>query len=130
MITLQRAHELLMNEDGSLYWKHHPHRSDLIGKRAGHINNGYWRLAIDGQEYYAAQIVWLMTYSEWPDRTVDHIDPPTTYDGPSNLRLATKAQNIANSGMNIRNTSGLKGVSFCSATGKWRASIRIDGREK
>ncbi len=76
MITCIRAHELLRANfrTGELFWIYNHQRPDLIGKRAGHINNGYWRLSIDGQEYYACQIIWLMYYGRWCDRTIDHED--------------------------------------------------------
>lgn len=130
MITYERAHSILTCDNGILIWKRHYQRPDLIGKRAGHINNGYWRLAIDGNEYYAAQIVWLMTRGVWPTNTVDHEDHNKLNDQPDNLRLATKAQNCANSKMNVRNTSGFKGVSYSAVMAKWQATIRINGVSK
>lgn len=117
-------------ETGILTWKFHYQRPDLIGQQAGHVNNGYRRLSIDGHEVYSSQVMWLMYYGEWPNFTVDHIDCDKLNDKISNLRKADKAQNSANSKMNCRNTSGFRGVSFCSTTNKWRASIRINGREK
>lgn len=132
MLTMERASQLLKPdfETGKLVWIQNYQRSDLKGRRAGHINNGYWRLSIDGTEYYVCQIIWLLYYGYLPVKTIDHEDGVGTNDAISNLRLASKGQNAANSKMNSRNTSGFKGVSFCKATGRWRASIRINGTEK
>lgn len=132
MLTRQRILHLLHVdvESGKLFWKNHEQRPDLIGQEAGHINEGYRRLSIDGHEVYASQIIWFIRRREWPKFTLDHRDTDKLNDSISNLRKATKAQNAFNSAMNARNTSGFKGVSFCRSTNKWRASIRIAGREK
>lgn len=65
--------------------------------------------------------------SEWPPdgMEVDHIDCDPTNDKWSNLRLATRAQNCANSTAR-KNSTGFKGV---QARGKkWVAGIKIDGK--
>ncbi len=46
----------------------------------------------------------------------------------SNLRVATKSQNMANRGPARNNKSGLKGVFFDKARGKWQASIGVQCR--
>lgn len=46
----------------------------------------------------------------------------------SNLRVATKQQNGANKAIPAHNTSGLKGVTFHAAAGKWQGQIRAGGR--
>ena len=131
MLTQERAKSLLaLEEDGRLRWIDHYQRPDLIGKLAGSRNQGYWRLAVDGVQYYACQIVWLIVYGYIPDVTIDHEDQDGYNDRPGNLRLSTKGQNAMNSRMNSRNTSGLKGVSMCSSTGQWRADIRVNGKSK
>jgi hypothetical protein len=33
-----------------------------------------------------------------------------------------------NRGKNKNNTSGIKGVTFCKCTGKWRAQIMVNGK--
>lgn len=58
--------------------------------------------------------------------TVDHIDGDGTNNQRSNLRLATRAQNMANKGMYSTNKSGFKGVSWNKKNGKWRAQISKD----
>lgn len=58
---------------------------------------------------------------------VDHIDGNGLNNTRENLRLATKFQNIANSKLNKRNTSGFKGVSRSGSA--WRARINVHGKE-
>lgn len=57
---------------------------------------------------------------------VDHINGISLDNRKSNLRIATRAQNLqAKSGMR-NNTSGYRGVSFNKALGKWGAYISIN----
>lgn len=132
MLTKSQVSKYLAADfvEGTLSWVYHDQRPDLVGKVAGCVNNGYRRLSVCGIEVYAYQVIWLMFYGEWPAFTIDHIDMDTLNDSIFNLRIASKAQNTANSVMNRLNTSGLRGVSFCRSTGKWRASIQIDGISK
>lgn len=57
---------------------------------------------------------------------VDHRDCNPLNNRRSNLRLATKSQNMMNRGRFSSNTSGFKGVTK-RATGKWRARIQVNG---
>lgn len=58
---------------------------------------------------------------------VDHQDCNGLNNCRSNLRTATKSQNMHNMRTPVRNTSGVKGVSWSKAAGKWRAEIKMDG---
>lgn len=60
---------------------------------------------------------------------VDHINGVGLDNRRENLRLATRAQNLANSASR-RGTSDFKGVSHDKQTGRWVAQITIDGRNK
>lgn len=61
---------------------------------------------------------------------IDHKNGDTFDARRSNLRLATRAQNTANSGARINNKSGLKGVSHApyNKSKPWRAAIVVDGK--
>lgn len=54
---------------------------------------------------------------------VDHEDRNTLNNRRVNLRVCTNSQNLMNRGANANSKSGLKGVTFCKATGRWRATI-------
>jgi hypothetical protein len=58
---------------------------------------------------------------------VDHVDGNGLNNLRSNLRAATKAQNMFNRRKCVRNTSGVKGV-HPTPNGKWRAVIRVNGK--
>jgi uncharacterized Fe-S cluster protein YjdI len=59
---------------------------------------------------------------------VDHRDGDGLNNRRSNLRVASHAQNNWNKGPKSNSRSGLKGIWFHAATGKWRASIRANGK--
>ena len=61
------------------------------------------------------------------DIEVDHQDRNGLNNVRTNLRLATRAQNMANGRLRRTNTSGYRGVTFHKQTGKWSASIRANG---
>ena len=61
-------------------------------------------------------------------RCVDHIDNNKLNNNLTNLRFATVSENSRNTKITVRNTSGVKGVSWEKQYKKWRAQIRIDGK--
>lgn len=58
---------------------------------------------------------------------VDHENGDKLDNRRSNLRLSTRAENARNVGKTANNTTGYKGVSRCSQTGKWRVTVVLDG---
>lgn len=58
---------------------------------------------------------------------VDHIDGDGLNNRRSNLRLATRSQNIYNKPANRGGTSKFKGVHWNPKLNKWRASVTIKG---
>lgn len=65
-----------------------------------------------------------------PKQLVDHINNDPLDNRKSNLRLANPQQNQSNQGIRKNNKSGYKGVSFHKASGKWQATISVDGKSK
>lgn len=59
---------------------------------------------------------------------VDHRDGNGLDCRRHNLRVATRVQNIANSGPRAGKSSQYKGVQFIKKTGRWRATIGKEGR--
>ncbi|WP_419247976.1 HNH endonuclease [Rhodococcus erythropolis] len=58
---------------------------------------------------------------------VDHRNRDPLDNRRINLRVCTLSQNGANKTISSRNTSGFKGVSYCSQTKQWRATITLEG---
>ena len=60
---------------------------------------------------------------------IDHIDGDRTNNRIENLRLATKAENGWNrQHLDKRNSSGFTGVYWCIRDQKWRARIKVNGK--
>lgn len=60
---------------------------------------------------------------------VDHINGNTLDNRKSNLRLATKRTNAQNMKSNRGSTSKYKGVCWDKFRNKWRATIKVDGKQ-
>lgn len=58
---------------------------------------------------------------------IDHKNCLPGENQRSNLREATKSQNMANTHRRSNNTSGFKGVSWDKVNRKWIARIRVPG---
>lgn len=76
--------------------------------------------------------LWLhRLFTDAPDGLdVDHIDRDGLNNRRSNLRLATRAQNLQNQGLRENNTSGFKGVNWHKLRQKWRAYIQANGKRR
>lgn len=61
---------------------------------------------------------------------VDHRDGNGLDNRRSNIRPATIGENARNARIRSDNTSGYKGVSFHKVTGRWSATIAINGKSK
>lgn len=86
----------------------------------------YWQVCIGGANLLAHRVVYLLaTGSDPKEMNIDHINGDGTDNRIENLRLATPAQNSWNRGLNKNNTSGIKGVRFYKATGRWHATIWV-----
>lgn len=96
---------------------------------AGYVDpRGYPRVQINRRSHLVHRLAFLYMTGRWPDGDVDHIDGNTGNNKWSNLRIATKAQNLANAKRSKHNTSGFKGVYFRSDRQKWCAEIRTERR--
>lgn len=134
-LTQERLKELLRYspETGLFYWL-----QDRGGKRSGEEagcrKRTYILISVDDVVYRAHHLAWFYMTGEWPDPFVDHRDLNKHNNIWTNLRLATKSQNMANVGLIKSNKSGLKGVSRYragEAYGKpWQASIGKDGKSR
>jgi hypothetical protein len=117
---------------GKFHWRHRGRGVPDISKEAGRINgNGYREIGVNGRLYAANRLAWLYMTGEWPAGDVDHRDLDRANNCWGNLREATRAQNIANTGIRSTNRSGYKGV-FASAQypHRWQAQIRVNGKKK
>lgn len=124
-------------ETGALAWKARPKhhfgkernwKSWLVrfeGKTTGSLSPlGYLITVINNKTYCAHRVAWTIAKDRWPQGEVDHINGKRSDNRLSNLREVTSAQNSWNLSWMPHNTSGVKGVAWCSRRNTWRARIR------
>jgi hypothetical protein len=122
--------EYFTYEDGNLYWNKLLSRRNPVGKLAGSFaSNGYRQVQIDGTNYRVHRIIYEMLVGEIERGCyIDHINGDKSDNRLENLRVATPAQNQANSKTPRNNTSGYKGVSYIKSRGKFQATIAVNGK--
>lgn len=92
--------------------------------------DGYVKIYIDDWRPFAHRLAWFYMTKKWPTEEIDHRDNDASNNAWDNLRVATRVENARNYGISVRNKTGVKGVHLCKQTGKYRASIRLNGKTK
>lgn len=87
---------------------------------------GYLRVSIDKHYYRLHRVIWKMMTGEDPQGLIDHKDRNRTNNAWSNLRLASSAQNQANS---TRSGSLPRGVKRDKRRNHFCAEIRRNGKK-
>ncbi len=106
-----------------LYWKVSLSNRIRIGEIAGSIHHtGYVWIRIYGYNYPAHILCWLHTYGEVAK--LDHKDRIPWHNKITNLRKATRSQNMAN--RVLPSKLGVRGV-YEARNGKFEARIQVDG---
>lgn len=119
-------------ETGDLIWKWRPDKSPNInarwvGKKAGQLTpQGRLAIRIDGVLYLAHRLIWLHVTGDWPAYQLDHKDLNPLNNRFDNLREADDSSNMCN--RKARNATGVKGVYFVKAKGKWGSQITKSGK--
>ncbi len=127
----ERTPDMFASGTRPAQWRCRNWNSKNAGAGANCIDpNGYGRIRICGRDYRAHRLAWLWMTGGWPENDIDHVNLIKSDNRFANLREATKSQNLANIRMFKTNTSGYKGVSWFSQTGKWVAHIRLAGKSK
>lgn len=98
--------------------------------KKGGIGNGggYLIISVDGAGYRAHRLAWLYMTGSWPDRDIDHRDGDRLNNKWSNLRAASRSENIHNIAMRPQNTSGRKGATWDASRQKWMSQITVNGK--
>jgi hypothetical protein len=92
-------------------------------------SRGYLIIRIDGRNYLAHRLAFLFMTGIWPPHQIDHVNLDRADNRWVNLRMATGAQNSANTRVKANNKSGFKGVGWCKGRRKWRAQIQANGKQ-
>jgi len=118
-------------ETGALFWR----ASDDMPKewntrRAGReaftttMKNGYKMGRVLGVGLTAHRVIMAMVNDEWPPVDVDHINRDRADNRLSNLRLASRQENLRNT--SAATSSGVTGVTWSKRYRKWVAQIGVD----
>lgn len=111
---------------GIFVWKVRTSDRIRIGNVAGSFRSGYRIIRIKGSIYHAHRIAWLFVHGTWPSHDIDHINLVRDDNRISNLREATRSENLRNVAIRDINKSGLKGVS--SNKRQYMARICVHGK--
>lgn len=118
---------------GRFKWRVSPSNNVQAGSDAGCINpaTGYVDIKIGNRVHKAHRLAMLWMNGTIRKPCVDHIDGNKSNNAFLNLREATVSQNQQNRvDATSRSNSGYLGVSFHQASGKYRAMIKADGKNK
>lgn len=88
---------------------------------------GYRQGTFLGERYLAHRAIWAMVHDEWPAEQIDHINGDPSDNRINNLRSVSCAENGRNKKRPSTNTSGVTGVRWDKAAGKWHSQIKRDG---
>lgn len=91
-----------------------------------------WQVKVDNIKYTVSRIIYYMAHGEIFDNLqIDHKDKNWLNNNTWNLRLDTDGSiQRVNTLKRKDNISGVVGVSWKQANGKWMASVRLEGRTK
>lgn len=91
---------------------------------------GYLHIRISRKKLYLAhRLAWLYVYGCWPNGNIDHINGNPADNRICNLREATQLQNNWNAKIVNKRSKFRKGVCFDPRRKKYRAYIKIDGKQ-
>lgn len=100
------------------------------GSIAGYKNTaGYIVIRVNSRPYYAHRLAWLYHYGRLPSSEIDHVNGDKSDNRISNLRLCDKYQNQCNREHCKNAKIKMKGVDFMKSKGKFRARIRVRGKD-
>lgn len=105
----------------------------LTGKKVGFVvkAKGYVCIGVLGKKCNAHRLAFLLAHGRWPRGEVDHVDGNKLNNRLANLREAQRSTNSQNQiRAHNRNRSGLLGVAWDAARGKWISAIFFEGRKK
>lgn len=131
---LERVQELLTYEPdtGLLRWRQSlkyarwSHESGDVAGKPG--PDGCLVVWLEKWSWRAHRLIWLLVTGNDPGiNEIDHRDGNASHNWWSNLRLATRSEQLANRRRPRNNKSGVKGV-MQRPSGRWSAYITFDGK--
>jgi hypothetical protein len=136
MTDAKTVRELLHydQETGIFTWKmRQDRRQQWNGRFAGRVagtagvKRRYININIGNRLYRAHRLAWLYVNGEWPVGDIDHINCNPADNRISNLRVATRSQNAANTRRHQDSKTEFKGI---KRNGRgWLARIKVSGKQ-
>lgn len=124
-----KCHLQYIPETGIFIWVNPTSFRVAKGSEAGSLSpTGYLTIRLFGKLYQAHRLAWLYMTGEMPSKHIDHINCNKADNRFKNLREATNAENVMNSGIRSNNTSGFKGVKWNKNRNKWVADCTANGK--
>lgn len=130
-ITQKRLKKLLKYDPdtGEFRWRIRRSNRAPKGSIAGCRDRyGYIVIRLDETLYKAHRLAWLYCYGVWPAKNLDHINQTPGDNRIANLREADQHENNQNRRVQRNSQSGVTGVSWNKAHGRWQARIYTDGK--
>jgi len=115
---------------GKLYWALSK-RGVNAGGEAGNLSVwGNWKVMVCGHTISRGRIVWVMHHGWIPSNVfIAHMNNNNADDRIENLKLMSGFELSWGKGLNKLNRSGYKGVSYSKRKKKYKAAIRIYGKD-
>lgn len=134
-LTADRARELLnyAPDTGAFTWRVARPNVAKPGQPAGSRRHDYMILRLDGVNYMAHRVAWLIVHGAWPADEIDHVNGEKFDNRLANLRVVDRSGNKENMrAARADNKSGFLGVHIKPANTRrpFVASIRVDGALK
>ena len=112
-VLIDRLKQLFSyNPDTGLFKRKLSRGNAKKGTVVGRLDTkGYLRVCVDGKDYKLHRLAWLLTYGDWPEDQIDHINGDKTDNWISNFRDCNCSENCSNQhGPRKNNKLGLQGV--------------------
>lgn len=125
-LTQEYLQSLFEYRDGNLYWKKTINSRAIKNSKAGYISKkGYCYITVNKKTFLAHRLIFTFFHGYIPN-VIDHIDRNPLNNKIENLRDVTSQINSYNQKLNIKNKSGVSGVSFCKRRKLWVVRFNVN----
>lgn len=103
------------------------------GKEAGSEvkkkNKVYKVISVAGRRMYSHRVAWAIYYGQHPVGEIDHKNGNSSDNSVINLRIVSRKENSRNVGLHANSRSGYCGVNWHVKAGRWKARVKVNGKE-